>query len=495
MKRREFLTISSVAAISLLVDGCGSGGSSKSSSAIGSDVIASVNGNQSVDSNGNKNTLKFTSSLVIPPILEGTDIGGVLHFDLNIQKGNRSFFDGTTTDTYGINGDYLGPTLRVANGDNVSINYTNNLNEITTIHAHGMHLPAMMDGGPHQIIDIGQKWSAVYKVNQKACTNWYHPHLMGKTAEHVYKGIAGLIIVEDSESKALDLPKTYGKDDIPLVLQDRFFDSNYQFDYTPSRMEIMHGYHGDIFLTNGTINPYLDVEAKEIRFRVLNGSNSTVYNLGFDDGRVFRQIATDNAFLESPVSLSSLRLSPGERAEIVVDFSNDLNKKVSLKDLTQNKNFLKINIITTATKATKTPKTLTVLERYSLSEAINIRKFVLSGRMGNLYINGKSMDKNFINESVPVDQLEVWEVTNQMGMDHNFHIHATHFQIVERNGSSANVSENERGYKDTIYLAPNDSVKLMVKMRDYTDANSPYMYHCHFLEHEDAGMMGQFVVV
>ena len=358
-----------------------------------------------------------------------------------------------------------------------------------------MHLPADMDGGPNQVINSGKKWSAVYSIKQKACTNWYHPHLMGKTAEHVYKGLAGFIIVEDSESIALDLPKTYGRDDIPLVLQDRFFDANYQLDYTPSRMEIMRGYHGDIFLTNGTINPYLDVEAKEIRFRVLNGSNSTVYNLGFDDGQVFRQIATDNSFLESPVSLSTLKLSPGERAEIVIDLSGDLNKTIYLKELTQNKNFLKINVITTATQQTQLPARLTTLDRYTLAQAINTRTFTLSGGMGNLYINGKSMDKNVINESVPVDQIEVWEVTNQMGMNHNFHIHATHFQIVERNGSSANVAENEKGYKDTIHLAPNDSVKLMVKMTDYTDANAPYMYHCHFLEHEDAGMMGQFVVV
>ena len=492
MKRREFLTISSVAAVSLLMEGCGS--SNNGSSNTGSGSISAPNSNQTASA-GNINIPNFRSTLEIPPLLEGVDIGGVLHFDLSIQKGNKPFFEGTTTDTFGINGDFLGPTLRVKDGDNVSINYTNNLDEVTTMHAHGMHLPAIMDGGPHQLINIGEKWSAIYRVNQRACTNWYHPHLMGKTAEHVYKGLAGLIIVEDSESIALDLPKTYGKDDIPLVLQDRFFDSNYQFDYSPSRMEIMHGYHGDIFLTNGNINPYLNVEAKEIRFRVLNGSNSTVYNLGFDDARVFKQIATDNSFLESPVNLTNLRLSPGERAEVVVDLTNDLDREIYLKDLTQNKNFLKINVITTAKQQTKLPNILTTLEKYTLAEALNVRKFTLSGSRGNLYINSRSMDMNFINESVPIDQIEVWEVINQMGMDHNFHIHATHFQIIERNGSIINVAENEKGYKDVVYLAPNDSVKLILKMKDYRDANAPYMYHCHFLEHEDAGMMGQFVVV
>lgn len=126
-----------------------------------------------------------------------------------------------------------------------------------------------------------------YTVNQKACTNWYHPHTMDKTAEHVYKGLAGLIIIEDDESRSLNLPKRYSRDDIPLALQDRNF-TNGQIDYNPAMADIMRGYVGDTFIANGAIEPTLDVEAKEIRFRILNGSNSTVYTLGFSDGRSFK---------------------------------------------------------------------------------------------------------------------------------------------------------------------------------------------------------------
>ena len=118
--------------------------------------------------------------------------------------------------------------------------------------------------------------------------------------------------------------------------------------------------------------------------------------------------------------------------------------------------------------------------------------------MGRLYINNRTMDMRRVDEVVPLNQVEVWEVHNErmmmMGMEHNFHIHGTHFMILERNGSASNVSENEKGYKDTVYLASGDSVKLIVKMTDYADKTSPYMYHCHFLEHEDRGMMGQFIV-
>ncbi len=422
MKRREFLVLSSAAAIALMVQGCG--GTS-------SQVI--------------QNTSQ--SRLHIPPLLPGVLRDGIMHYDLNIVENIHVFFEGTTTKTFGINGSFLGPTLQVRNGTTVSMNYTNKLKEATTMHGHGMHVPAIMDGGVHQVIEPDMTWSATYTVKQKACTNWYHAHFMGKTAEHVYKGLAGMIIVEDEQSAALDLPKTYGVDDIPLILQDRFFDADFEFDYSPNMMEVMHGYHGDVFLVNGVVNPYVEAEAKEIRFRILNGSNSTVYDLGFDDGRSFKQIATDNAFLESPVTLTQL------------------------------------------------PEVLTRLERYSVGDAVHKREFRLSGRRGRFFINGVAMDKERIDETVPLNQIEVWEVVNEMNVHHNFHIHATHFVVVERNGSKTSVADNEKGYKDTVFLAPNDRVTLIVKMTDYTDASNPYMYHCHFLEHEDAGMMGQFVVL
>ena len=469
MKRREFLALSSVAAL-CIVTGCGAGGGS------------------STPASGIK-----SKALPIPELLNPTDKEGIKHYDLNVQKAKHDFFSGIQTDTFAINSTYLGPTLLMQNGDIVSINYKNNLGEAVTMHGHGMHLPPSMDGTAHQPIPAGTTWSARYTVNQKACTNWYHPHTMDKTAEHVYKGLAGLIIIEDSESKTLDLPNRYGIDDIPLILQDRNF-NNGQIDYDPGMRDIMHGYTGDVFIVNGAIEPTLDAEAKEIRFRILNGSNSSIYELGFSDGRSFKQIATDNAFLESPVEMTRLLLSPAERAEIVVDLSNALNQRILLKEFRHGKDFMTINVSQSATAETTLPQHLTALEKYDPSTAVRTRPFVLSGMMGSFEINGKSMDINRIDEVVPLGDVEIWEISNDMMVDHNFHIHATHFMLIERNGSSANVSANERGYKDVVYIPANESVKFIVKMTDYADANVPYMYHCHFLEHEDAGMMGQFVV-
>lgn len=468
MKRREFLSLSSVTALWLLL-GCDDRSSSHSSIS-----------NAKV-------------SLPIPELLTPTKKNGVQHYDLSVQEAIHTFFDGIRTNTYAINSTYLGPTLLMQDGDTVSVNYTNKLSEQITMHGHGMHVPPSQDGTAHQPIFPEKTWSATYTVKQKACTNWYHPHTMDKTAEHVYKGLAGLIIIEDDESKMLDLPKRYGIDDIPLVLQDRNFTQG-QIDYDPSMRDIMHGYTGDTFIANGAIEPTLNVEAKEIRFRILNGSNSSIYELGFSDGRSFKQIATDNSFLEAPVTLKKLILSPAERAEIVIDLSNNLNQSIQLKEFKYNKIFVTVNVTTPATLTTKVPSTLTQLIKFDPSSAVRTRPFVLSGMMMNLKINGYSMNMNRINEKVPLEDIEIWEITNDMMVDHNFHIHATHFMLIERNGSANKIADNEKGYKDVIYIPANQSVKFIVKMIDYKDDKVPYMYHCHFLEHEDAGMMGQFLV-
>ena len=471
MQRRTFLTLSGVTAVHLLT-GCG--GASNTSG-------------------GSGNSSRVDKALPIPELLAPTNQGGVNHYNLNVQASGHSFFDGVSTKTYAINSTYLGPTLLMYNGSKVSVNYTNRLNETITMHGHGMHLPSSMDGAAHQPIAANTTWSAQYTVNQKACTNWYHPHTHENTARQVYMGLAGLIIIEDSESQTLDLPKRYGVDDIPLVLQDRVF-NNGQIDYNPSMRQVMGGYVGDTFIANGAIEPTLDVEAKEIRFRILNGSNSSVYELGFSDGRSFKQIATDNSFLEAPVSINRLRLSPAERAEIVVDLSDAKDATLALQEFRYGKTFVHINVNQSATQTTVTPNRLTTLEKFSPASAQRRRSFILSARRGSFMINDKSMDMNRIDERVPLGEVELWEITNTMGMNHNFHIHATHFMIVERNGSTSSVAANERGYKDVVFVPANESVTVIVKMTDYTDNTIPYMYHCHFLEHEDRGMMGQFVV-
>ncbi len=488
MNRRNFLTLSGVAAVALMA-GCG-GGTSDFNNGMGNNP-----GGSNPDGNNPGGGTPKIGALPIPKLITPTDRNGRKHYDLNIVEAKHTFFEGIQTNTYAIDSTYLGPTLLLKNGDDVSINYTNQLTVETTMHGHGMHVPGEMDGTAHQPIALGATWSAQYTVNQTACTNWYHPHYLHKTAPHVYQGLAGFIIIEDPDSQTLDLPKRYGIDDIPLALQDRFFSADKKsLDYSPSNMELTRGYIGDTFITNGAIEPTFDAEAKEIRFRLLNGSNSTVYDLGFSNGKSFKQIASDNAFLEQPVSMSRITLSPGERAEIVVDLSNDTGETFTLHEYRNNKTFLNISVSKNATAVTTLPSDLTTLD--AIGTAIRTRQFTLGMvGMGNFTINGVAMDYNTINERLTLGEVEEWEIINNMGVDHNFHIHATHFRLISRNGSSSQVAENEKGYKDVAYLPANESMKFIVKMTDVTaDDSNPYMYHCHFLEHEDNGMMGQFTV-
>ena len=220
----------------------------------------------------------FSTVLPIPPLLEKTSaVTGLFSFELTAQKGSVSFIDGLETPTYGFNGDFLGPTIRFRRSEMIEIDVINELNEKTTVHWHGLHIPGEMDGGPHQVIEPGAVWKPFFEVAQEAATLWYHPHLLGKTGEQAYKGLAGMIIIDDENSDALAIPKKYGVDDIPLIIQDKRFFENGEFAYVTGTPDIMHGVIGNVVLVNGVHEPYLAVSRGLVRFRLLNGSDSTIH--------------------------------------------------------------------------------------------------------------------------------------------------------------------------------------------------------------------------
>ncbi len=446
---------------------------------------------------------RFFNPLRIPPEIKGELKNGVRHYDLTLQSGISEFFPGIKTPTWGINGPYLGPTIRLKRGEEVALRWLNRLPESTTMHGHGMHLPAAMDGNVHQVIEPGRSWVARYRVDQKPCTNWYHPHIMDRTAQHVMLGLGGMIFIDDEESAALPLPKRYGIDDIPVVVQDRLFTKEGYFAYPQNMMTVMHGFSGDTLLVNGTIAPYFEAEEGLLRLRLLNASNARIYRFALGDGRPMHLIAGDNSFLERPEKVDEVLLSPAERAEVVLDLKGMSGRDLFLVDRESGAGVLRIRVGKAATARSEIPQRLTRLESVEKVRPTGSRRFDLAARgPGRLVINGKAMDPQRIDEKVPLGAYEIWTVRNvgmgmerMMGMKHNFHMHATHFRILERNGSASGVRPWERGYKDTVFLAPGDEAKLLVRHTDYADAKVPYMYHCHILEHEDAGMMGQFVVV
>ena len=461
---------------------------------------------------------QFTNPLAIPPLLEGRLEEGVRHYDLQMQRGSRNFFTDVSTPTAGINGSFLGPVIRVRRGDEVRLNVANRLAEASTLHWHGVHLPARMDGGPHQVIEPDTTWSPQFRIRQPASTLWYHSHLFHRTGVQVYYGLAGLLYVEDEASAALGLPSEYGVDDIPLVLQDRAFNRDGSFRYMTSMHDRMFGMLGNVMLVNGVVGATLKVARQRLRLRILNGSNARIYNLEFSDRRPFQQIASDGGLLPRPVTLRSVRLAPGERAEIVVELSpgDDLMLRHAplpdrgsegrgmmsmMRSDDSPYSILRLDGSAMAPAAGTVPRSLVEVPIWSETEAARTRRFVLDmgmgmgmmGGGGGFTINGKSMDMQRIDETIRLGDMEIWEISNRSPLPHPFHIHDIQFRILDRDGRPP--PANEQGLKDTVLVESGETLRIITRFEHYADADSPYMFHCHILEHEDAGMMGQFLVV
>ena len=244
---------------------------------------------------------RFVNPLKIPPLLESTATPEGKTFELAAAAGKSEFLPGLSTPTIGINGAYLGPTIRCRAGDRVTLRVRNALAERTAIHWHGLHIPARFDGGPHQVVEPGATWEPSFEIKQKASLCWYHSHLMGRTGEQVLRGLAGLFMIEDDESQSLHLPSEYGVDDIPLIIQDRRFNRDGSFDYLSAMPDVMMGYKGNVILVNGTVDTHFVLRRQRTRLRILNASNSRIYTLGRDDGNDLLIIGSDGSLLERPV--------------------------------------------------------------------------------------------------------------------------------------------------------------------------------------------------
>jgi len=434
----------------------------------------------------------FKQQLPIPELAPYTMKNGIKVFDLNIREGEMAFFKGAKTDTYGIDANFLGKTIRVHDGDRVQFNVKNGLDELTTLHWHGLKVPGTSDGGPHSKIPAGSTWRADMVIGQHASTCWYHPHTHGETGRQVFMGMAGLFIIDDEASSGLDIPQEYGVNDIPLVIQDRRFYADGQLMYRQGMHDTMMGVTGDVRLVNGAIDPVLEVDPTLVRFRILNGSNARIYNLMFDGGYAFHQIASDSSLLPKPVSLKNVILATGERAEIVMDFSGMAGQTVYLGDGMDKRRLLKIKVKNGQPVVKKIPENLVQIEDYVGAKAANKRIFTLNMSMGFLGINEKQMKMSRIDEVVKKDTFEIWEIWNPSPRPHPFHVHGTGFKVLTRDGKAPLI--NETGLKDTVLVYPREKVQIMVVFRHEAPADRPYMYHCHILEHEDAGMMGQFAV-
>ena len=441
--------------------------------------------------------------LPIPPLADSTvGADGIRTFTLRAAAGTTQLIAGTDTPTWGYNGSVLGPTLRARSGETVSVVFDNALPETTSVHWHGMHLPARCDGGPHQPVEPGGQWQPTWTVRQPAATLWYHPHPHGDTEKHIYRGLAGLFIVDDASGPTTQLPHDYGVDDIPLIIQDRRFTSTGALDETDSTKV---GLLGDTIITNGIADAYFSARSERVRLRILNGSGGRLYNLGFADDRDFHVVGSDGGLLAGPVRTRRVQLSPGERVEIVVAMTPDASASLRSFPLENHAglppaeaakfgiddtfHILELRPDPALRPTAPLPATLVDLPAVDLSGADMQRSFELQWFM----INHNRMDMNRVDFSATADMTEVWTVRNVDNWPHNFHVHDTQFRIVDIDGSPP--PPVLAGYKDTVYAPPGQRIRLAVRFADYTDPTYPYMYHCHLAMHEDHGMMGQFLVL
>ena len=419
---------------------------------------------------------------------------------------------------------YLGPIIKAQQGEKIRIRFTNSISEKSIVHWHGLHVPEVMDGHPRDVVSPGESYLYEFEIKNRAGTYWYHPHPHGRTGPQVYGGLAGLFLVSDEEEKSLGLPD--GEYDIPLVIQDRAFDRDNQLLYTSgNRMAQMTGFLGDSILVNGRPDFTLPVSTTAYRLRLLNGSNSRIYRLAWQDGRPLIIIGTDGGLLEKPVSRSYVFLAPGERIELWSDFSDSpVGYETALISLPfdgggmgrgmmmggrrgvnpsipngANLSLFKIKVTKSVSISRLLPQKLTEMGSIRESDADNYnhpRQFYLNmGHMRGM-INGRvfQMENVAEDEIVQLGSKEIWEFSNiaggMMSMPHPIHLHGKQFRVIGRDGVKHQGYVDD-GWKDTVLLMPGERVRILVEFDDYPGL---FLYHCHNLEHEDMGMMRNYYV-
>jgi blue copper oxidase len=484
-------------------------------------------------------------ALPIPSELRADAAGAI---KLDARTGTVRFLGARETATYGINGPYLGPALRLRRGETVTVQVTNNVPEDITMHWHGLIIPGAADGGPHQAIAPGKWWQTQLSIDQPAATLWFHPHYYPSTAGEVIKGLAGLLIVDDEEAGRLPLPSRWGVDDIPLIIQDRRFTPDGQFFDRMNAITVTNGYVGEVALVNGA--PYPEARAARgwIRLRILNGSNARSYKLGASDNRSLYVIASDGGLLASPVELKELLIHAGERFEVMVDGRN--GRAFDIVTLPVAEPIMRLPpfdgplpLVTIrpdgADGTGQLPSSLAVLpplpqQSPPVSQELVMNMFrdmqgmmplehaglpamIKSGktdpavvaRVVNLIgndpalpkaeqlssngVNGKPFSLERIDFSAARNQDLHWRISEGTDMMlHPVHIHGCQFRIILSDGKPP--APERAGWKDVAPISSGGVSEILVRFPHVATRDDPYMAHCHILEHEDSGMMAQFTV-
>ncbi|MFZ1873182.1 cell division protein FtsP [Serratia sp. D1N4] len=434
--------------------------------------------------------------LPIPPLLESRR-GQPLF--LTLQRAHWAFMDNRKTSVWGINGTYLGPTVRVYSGDDVKLIYSNRLTEPVSMTISGLQVPGTLMGGAARMMSPNIDWSPVIPIRQAAATCWYHANTPNRMAPHVYNGLAGLWLVEDEIGKNLPLPNHYGVDDFPLIIQDKRLDNFGTPEYNPPAHG---GFVGDTLLVNGVQNPYVEVSRGWVRLRLLNASNSRRYQLQLSDGRPISVIASDQGFLPAPVSVQQLSLAPGERREVLIDMSKGDDVTITAGEAASMMDRLRglfepSSLLVSTQVLTLKPTGLLPLVTDNLparllpdqlleGNAIRSREFTLGDKMAG--INGVIWDMNRIDVQAQQGTWERWTI--HADTPQAFHIQGVQFLVKRVNG--AQPMAEDRGWKDTVWV--DGDVELLVYFNQVSSEHFPFLYYSQTLEMADRGSTGQFVV-
>jgi FtsP/CotA-like multicopper oxidase with cupredoxin domain len=405
---------------------------------------------------------------------------------------------------------YLGPVISVNTGDSVHIHHENNLMMETTTHIHGMDLPEIADGHPKDAFDPGESYDYDFIVRNRAGTYWYHPHPDMMTGIQVYMGLKSFFIVSDPQEQALDLPR--GEFDLPLCIHDADFDSNNQFVYSGANMM---GQFGLTQLVNGQPNYNHSAATRMYRLRLLNGGQSRILKLAFDDGTPVVVIGVDGGLLEAPEEYPYLMMGPGERYELWADFSGkSIGDVITLQSLAYDPmaggigqgdahELMTFTIDRAESETLSLPTSLVSMgEEYDVADIQGEKIWPIVWGDGQFLLNGETYDMlgTIENERAVCDTLEMITMTNLEGnikFAHPMHLHGRQFQIHSRTIADESIHAYDTvkeglvdsGWHDTFLLMPNETVQILVRWSKHPGL---FMYHCHNLPHEDMGMMRNF---
>jgi FtsP/CotA-like multicopper oxidase with cupredoxin domain len=431
-----------------------------------------------------------------PPVLVNTSkLPHTVEVTMTASPARLSLVPGPATDVFAYNGRVPGPTLEIHEGDHVIVHFRNELPEPTTIHWHGLHVPVEADGSPFYLVNPGKQYDYVFNIRKgMAGTYWYHPHPHHHTGYQIEMGLFGAIVI-----RAADDPLPASLPEKLIILADNRFRPDGSVDFPDEaspegRVDLENGREGNIVFVNGRVTPTISIRSGEVqRWRVINASAARVFRLSIP-GQTFLHVGSDGGLFEHPVEAKEILLANSERAEVLVRGTGAPGSTTHLQSLPYDRYMQQtrpsdwdktgdlLTLVYTRERpvaAVAIPTTLRPIPVLDTMQVTERRVIVLTQGL----INGKAHDMNRVDISSKLGAMEIWDIENLVGMDHNFHLHGFQFQVLDRNG----VPEKSRRWKDTVNLPKHETARIIVRFDDHP---GKWMFHCHILEHEDHGMMG-----